>query len=76
MPLYTLENTKTGELETMTCSYDEMKSLVSSGKYTYVPGAPRIVSGTGTITGKIDSGFNDVLTRIKKANRGSTIQTK
>ena len=45
-------------------------------EYEYIPGAPMIVSGTGTLVGKIDSGFNDVLTRVKKANRGSTIQTK
>ena len=76
MPLYTLENKKTGEIETFTCSYQEMKDLVESGKYDYIPGAPRIVSGVGSLTGHIDSGFNDVLTKIKKNNRGSKIETK
>lgn len=76
MPTYDLKNNKTGKTENVLCSYDEMRSMVDSGEYTYIPGVLQIVSGTGTLVGKIDSGFNDVLTRIKKANRGSTIQTK
>lgn len=76
MPTYNLKNNKTGKIENVLCSYNEMRDMVDSGEYEYIPGAPMIVSGTGTLVGKIDSGFNDVLTRIKKANRGSTIQTK
>lgn len=76
MPTYTLENLKTGSVEERFCSWSEVEILLNSKQYKLIPSAPSIVSGVGTTVGKIDRGFNDVLKSIKKANRGSTIQTK
>jgi hypothetical protein len=78
MPLYTLLNKKTQTIETVIMSYSDMMTITDSiqGTHEYVPAPLNLVSGHGTITGKIDSGFNDVLHRIKSANKGSTIQTK
>lgn len=76
MPTYDIENLKTGEIIEVFCSYNEMKNMTASGKFRNVLSAPAIVSGVGTLQGHIDGGFNDVLKSIKKANRGSNIQTK
>lgn len=78
MPLYTLLNKKTQAIETVTMSYDDMKTITDSiqGTHEYVPAPLNMVSGHGSIAGGIDSGFNDVLHRIKSANKGSTIETK
>ena len=58
------------------CTWEESQEVIKDGSYRMLVSAPAIVSGTGSTTGKIDNGFNDVLTRVKKANRGSNIQTK
>lgn len=79
MPIYTVEYLKgknKGVTEDITCSYDDLQELKKSGKLKLIPTMPKIVSGRGTLTGGIDSGFNDVLKTIKKNNRGSNIETK
>jgi hypothetical protein len=76
MPTYSFEHIKTGDTMTTFCTWEESQEVIKDGRYRMLVSAPAIVSGTGSTTGKIDNGFNDVLTRVKKANRGSTIQTK
>lgn len=76
MPTYSFENIETGDTMTTFCTWEEAQEVIKDGRYKMLVSAPAIVSGTGSTTGKIDSGFNDVLTRVKKANRGSNIQTK
>ena len=76
MPTYSFENIETGDTMTTFCTWEEAQEFIKDGSYKMLVSAPAIVSGTGSTTGKIDCGFNDVLTRVKKANRGSNIQTK
>ena len=76
MPTYSFEHIETGETMTTMCTWEEAQTLVKNGEYRMLLSKPLVVSSTGTITGKIDRGFNDVLTTIKKNNRRSTIQTK
>jgi hypothetical protein len=76
MPTYTFEHLKTGETHTTLCTWKEAEELVNSGEYRMLPSAPMIVRGTGSVLGKIDSGFNDVLLKAKSAHKGSTIETK
>jgi hypothetical protein len=76
MPTYSFENISTGETLTTLCTWKEAKKLVDDGEYKMLLSAPRTVSGTGTVVGKIDNGFNDVLKRIKSANYRSSIRTK
>ena len=78
MPLYTLLNKTTQEIQTIIMSYEDMMSITDpiQGTHKYVPAPLNMVSGHGTLAGRIDSGFNDVLHRIKSSNRGSTIETK
>ena len=76
MPTYSFEHIETSDTMTTFCTWEEAQEVIKDGRYKMLVSAPAIVSGTGSTTGKIDSGFNDVLTRVKKANRGSNIQTK
>ena len=79
MPTYTVEYLKgknKGTVSDVLMKYEEVKQLEKKGQLRIIPSAPMIVSGVGSVTGRIDNGFNDVLKGIKKANRGSTIQTK
>ena len=76
MPTYSFQHIETGDTMTTFCTWEEAQEFIKDGIYKMLVSAPAIVSGTGSTTGKIDSGFNDVLTRVKKANRGSNIQTK
>ena len=76
MPTYSFEHIESGDTMTTFCTWEEAQEGIKDGSYRMIISAPAIVSGTGSTTGKIDNGFNDVLTRVKKANRGSNIQTK
>ena len=76
MPTYSFEHLKTGEIHTTLCKWVEAQELVYSGDYKMLLSAPMIVTGTGSVLGKIDNGFNDVLLKAKSAHRGSTIETK
>jgi len=75
VPTYTFRRISTGEtfVEFMTIS--EMESRLAAGNLELEPSAPRIVSGVASARNKPDSGFRDVLKRIKTANRGSKINT-
>lgn len=76
MPSYTFEHKETGELMDLICSYDEAMTIDKDGEYKLLPCSPMIVSGTGTVLGKVDNGFNDVLQKVKSNHYGSNILTK
>jgi len=76
MPTYSFEHLETGETYTTLCTWEEAQQLVNSGEYKMLLSTPMIVRSTGSITSKVDGGFNDVLKKIKSSHRGSTIQTK
>lgn len=73
MPIYCFRDTKTNEV------FDLMMSISDLDKYKQahpdherVLEAPNIVSGV-SITGKLDSGFKDVLSKISEAHPNSPL---
>lgn len=69
MPIYTFIDKKNGEIFDLMMSIrdlDEYK-LQNPDHERYFDGAPSIVSGV-SITGKLDDGFKDVLTKISEAH--------
>lgn len=74
MPIYTFRDTQTDEI------FDIMMSISDLDLYKeqhphherYIDSAPSIVSGV-SITGKIDDGFKDVLSRISDAHPDSPL---
>ena len=71
MPTYDIQNKKTGETKEVFCSYnDKEKTLKEEGPdWEYIIGAPSITYEEGGIAGSMKragSGWNDVLTNIKK----------
>lgn len=74
MPTYTLHNKETGETyeEIMTISaYEDLLAENPHIVRVWENSKLNIVSGVGGI--KVDDGFKEVLTRIKKGSPGSTI---
>lgn len=76
MPVYTFRNKKTGEI------WDDMMSISESEKYLSenpdiekdITGSfPAMHSGIGLGLRKPDEGFKDVLSNIKKNNKGAKI---
>ena len=77
MPIYNMKNIKTDEVVEMNISISKMESLKQTGEWITVPVSPRIVSESGDMYGKVSSGWNDQLNRIKKgSSRSNTIKTK
>lgn len=76
MPTYDIKNIKTGEIKTILCKYTELEELLSKGEYEKMVSTPMIVSAVGSVVGKIDNGFNDVLQKVKSSHHGSNIETK
>ena len=74
MPTYTFKRGTKKWTEHMIISEME-RFLDENVDITIMPAAPRIVSGVANKRNKPDGGFRDVLKRIKKANRGSHINT-
>ena len=73
MPSYTIYNSKTKTSEDVLMSYSELEALLEANPHlSQQLSAPKIVSGVDGLR-RIDSGFKDLLKRIKKNNRKSTI---
>ncbi len=75
MPLYAVQYDD-GTTDEVFDSYDNVKQRERDGEFKLMVAAPLIVSGVGTVLGTVDSGFNDVLQKIKSHHRHSTIVTK
>ena len=74
MPIYELINTDTEERHEVFMSYSSLQEHLKDNPHlSQVPCSPNIVSGISGITHKVDSGFNDVLNRIAKANPHSPL---
>jgi hypothetical protein len=73
MPTYDIQNTKTGEVKEIFCSYkDKDKALKEQGPdWTYMVSAPEINYGGVGMSKRLDGGFKDVLSRVK-ANSGKS----
>lgn len=74
MPIYSFRDKQTDEI------FDVMMSISDLDQYKikyphherYIDGAPNIVSGV-SITGKLDDGFKDVLSKISDAHPDSQL---
>jgi predicted nucleic acid-binding Zn ribbon protein len=74
MPLYSFKDTTTDEV------FDVLMSMKDLDEYKeqhpthqrYIDSAPVLVSGV-SVTGKLDSGFKDVLSKISEAHPGSPL---
>ena len=77
MPTYTLRDIKTKKTWDVTCTWDELQSLIeSSPNVEKVLSAPLIVSGVGNLHSKVPDGFKDKLNQIKKgSSKDDTIKT-
>ncbi len=76
MPTYTFVNSETGEEFTRFMTISEMETfLVENTNIKQVIGAPAIADPTRLGLRKPDQGFRDVLKKVKKAHRGSTVNT-
>lgn len=67
MPIFEFERISTGERHELFISYDEKLVVLKDTDLKEVFGFPAIVSGV-QITNKTDSGWRDVLKKVKKAN--------
>jgi hypothetical protein len=74
MPLYTLRNTETGEIEEVIISIASMTQKTESGKYVQIPGAPSIVMGVGSPLKNTPDGFKDVLREVKRRSPASDME--
>ncbi len=72
MPIYTIENTETGEIfDIMLKIADKEKVLQSNPHWRQVPTAPNINKGGVGDRVKRDGGMNEVLSRIADNNPNS-----
>lgn len=73
MPLYTYRDKNTGEVFEVLMSYKEIETYNEAHPdYEKIIDAPNIVSGV-SLTGKVASGFKDVLSRISDAHPSSPL---
>lgn len=73
MPLYTYRDKNTGEVFEKLMSYTQLESFAEANPHLEkIMDAPNIVSGV-SITGKVASGFKDVLSRISDAHPSSPL---
>lgn len=76
MPTYTFLNTETNEEFTDFMSISNMEEFLKNNPHiTQVLSAPAIADPTRLGMRKPDSGFRDVLKKVKSAHRGSTVNT-
>ena len=67
MPMYTMRNKTTGEVEDKRLSIAEMQTLVEQGDWEQIIGAPSLVTHTGNIVNKTPDSWKSHLKSIKKS---------
>lgn len=73
MPIYCFRDTNTDEVFDVMMRISELDNYKDAHpNHVRVIEAPNIVSGV-SITGKVDSGFKDVLSKISEAHPGSPL---
>lgn len=77
MPIYTLRDIKTNKVWDVTCTWDELQTILDElPDVVKELSTPKIVSGVGSLHSKVPDGFRDKLNHIKKGSgRGNTIKT-
>ena len=69
MPTYTLRKLSTEEEWDVNVTYDELKQILEDDDIVKVLSTPKIVTGVGSLHGKVPDGFKDKLKQIKKRLR-------
>jgi hypothetical protein len=75
MPIYEFRNTETEEQWTNLMSYDDMKKFLANNPHINPVFSINVIGGTGDRV-KVESGMNDMLGRIARANPGSPLADK
>ena len=74
MPTYNFHNTKTDKKWTEYMSISEMEEFIKKKHIKLLPPTKlNIVSSTGTVDGKTDSGWKDVMAKISEAHPASEL---
>ena len=74
MPIYTFENTKTGEVYDDMMTISEMESFLKKNKHIKQQiTSVNIVGGIGGISYKQDQGFKEVLSKVAEAHPTSPL---
>ena len=74
MPTYNFHNTKTDKRWTEYMSISEMEEFIKKKHIKLLPPTQlNIVSSTGTIDGKTDSGWKEVMSKISEAHPKSEL---
>lgn len=76
MPIYQFRNKSTGEEWEEFLSFSGRELKLEDPEIEQVITAPAIISGIAGVTHKNDSGFNDMMSRIAKANPTSPLADK
>jgi hypothetical protein len=76
MPIYQFRDKTTGEEWEEFLSFSGREDKLKDSNIEQVITAPAIVSGIAGVTHKNDSGFNDMMSRIAKANPTSPLADK
>lgn len=77
MPTYTVKRANSDSDHTweVICSYEEMKEMCEEYGLVQCLSTPRIVTGVGSLHGKVPDGFKDKLKQIKAGSgEGNTIK--
>lgn len=77
MPVYTFKNNQTAEVETLTMKIAERDEYLEQNPHIeqLIVSAPAMLDAHRLGITKVPSGFNNLMKKVKKANRGSTINT-
>ena len=76
MPIYEFRNKSTGEEWEEFLSFSGREERLMDSNIEQVITAPAIISGIAGVTHKNDSGFNDMMSRIARANPTSPLADK
>ena len=76
MPIYEFRNKSTGEEWEEFLSFSGREERLMDSNIEQVITAPAIISGIAGVTHKNDSGFNDMMSRIARANPSSPLADK
>jgi len=76
MPIYEFRDKTTGEEWEEFLSFSGREEKLKDSNIEQVITAPAIISGIAGVTHKNDSGFNDMMSRIAKANPTSPLADK
>ena len=75
MPIYTLRKLSTEEEWEVNVTYDELTQILEDEDIVKVLSTPKIVTGVGSLHGKVPDGFKDKLKQIKKGSgKNNTIK--